>query len=291
MDRHILGTFRDTEETVKEVKRLINEEGYTPDELMLIMDNNHNYERNLYSLKNVEVSEIEVEEESLWDKIKETFSFGAYDSQEDVATLENFGVPQERSEDYMDALRDGEIILLANSDAPANNGLSELNKEVILNEERRMDKMEKNNEPIDEVNTKEEEAIKNKENPKPSDVETSEIDTDNMTDTTDASQAENTRSEEAKKQDKDSENSNEDTHGTESKEEPDLTGDEKSVSKVEKGQSYGNTIAKGVVRPEAESPLNTAETEDKSPSEDTETPDADATYSDEQEEAGMQSED
>lgn len=298
MDRHIIGTFREEAAVIKEINRLINDEGYSPDELMVVIDNDHEYEEKLNSLKQVEINQIDVEE-SVWDKIKDTFSFGSYNKKEESETLENYGVPHERSEHYMDALKDGEIILLANSDAPAHNELSQVNNEVV--DDERMTNMDKNNRPIDEVNTEEEEAIKNKESNdnQPSNVETSETDTENMTDSIDPSQVNSTRSEEntSVKNENDSaeveedNGNNKDSQWSDSDEEPELTGEEESVDKDETEHNYGNTIAEGVVKPEVKSPLNTEDKEEKEPSEKSETPEADAHYPDEQEEAGMKSED
>lgn len=298
MDRHIIGTFREEAAVIKEINRLINDEGYSPDELMVVIDNDHEYEEKLNSLKQVEINQIDVEE-SVWDKIKDSFSFGSYNKKEESETLENYGVPHERSEHYMDALKDGEIILLANSDAPAHNELSQVNNEVV--DDERMTNMDKNNRPIDEVNTEEEEAIKNKESNdnQPSNVETSETDTENMTDSIDPSQVNSTRSEEntSVKNENDSaeveedNGNNKDSQWSDSDEEPELTGEEESVDKDETEHNYGNTIAEGVVRPEVKSPLNTEDKEEKEPSEKSETPEADAHYPDEQEEAGMKSED
>ncbi|GAA0353071.1 hypothetical protein GCM10008932_02640 [Alkalibacterium iburiense] len=301
MDRHILGTFRDESDVINEVNRLINDEGYSPEELMVVIDNDHDYEEKLHTLKQVEINEIDVGE-SVWDRIKDTFSFGSYNTKEDSQTLEQYGVPQERSEDFMDALKDGEIILLANTDAPANNELSQVNNEVV-EEDERMINMDKNNKPIDEVNTEEEEAIQsnesdNEDKEKPSNVNTSETDEENMVESIDPSQAENTRSEEnasvtknnqASDEEQESQ-SNEESQWTDEEEEPDLTGEEETVDKGETEHNYGNTVAEGVVKPEVKSPLNTDDKDEKDPSEESEAPESDAQYPESHEDAGMKSE-
>lgn len=288
MDRHILGTFINEEETVNEVNRLINEEGYQPDELALIIDKHNEFDKKLNSLKEIQVNEVEVEEESVWEKIKDTFSFGSYDSEASHSVLEDYGVPHGRAEHYMDALRDGEMVLLADTDAPKNNELSNLNEEMINEENNTMTK-ENHNQPSDEVNS-EEEAVKNKEkNKDPKDVETSETDQNMMRDSIDPSQANQTRKEEAQKEDK-AENENEEKPGEQSKEKPDLTGEEDTVEAEESNHNYGNTIAKGVVKPDANSPLNTDEKAEKEPSEDTEAPESDAQHTDDAEDAGLKSE-
>lgn len=300
MDRHILGTFREESGVINEVNRLINDEGYSPDELMVVIDNDHDYEEKLHTLKQVEINEIDVGE-SVWDKIKDTFSFGSYNTKEESQTLEQYGVPHEKSEQFMDALKDGEIVLLANSDAPANNELSQVNNEVV-EEDERMINMDKNNKPIDEVNTEEEEAIQSKDSQqdkeKPSNVDTSETDKGNMGDSIDPSQAENTRSEENtsvandtnSSDERDEGQTNEDSQWTDEEEEPDLTGEEETVDKDETEHNYGNTVAEGVVKPEAKSPLNTDEKDEKDPSEESEAPESDAQYPESHEDAGMKSE-
>ncbi|MDZ7835450.1 MAG: general stress protein [Alkalibacterium sp.] len=75
MDRHILGTFKNEEEAVMQVEKLLNEEGYSPEELMLVMDKSGQYDEKLESIKKVKVNKVEVEEESMWDKVKEGFFF------------------------------------------------------------------------------------------------------------------------------------------------------------------------------------------------------------------------
>ena len=66
--------------------------------------------------------------------MKEAFSFGTYDSEGNNNTLEEYGVPHNRAEHYTDALRAGEIVLLADTDAPKGIDLSEVNEEVFENE-------------------------------------------------------------------------------------------------------------------------------------------------------------
>ncbi|MCC5894804.1 MAG: general stress protein [Alkalibacterium sp.] len=136
MDRHILGTFTNEKDTVKEVKRLINEEGYSSDELALVIDKHSDYDKRLNTLKEIQVEHVEVEDESVWEKIKDTFSFGSYDSQASHSLLEDYGVPHDQAEHYMDALKEGEIILLANSDAPRSTELSEVNEEIVMEERK-----------------------------------------------------------------------------------------------------------------------------------------------------------
>lgn len=292
MDRHILGTFINEEETINEVNRLINQEGYQPEELALIIDRHNDYDKKLTSLKEIRVEEVEVEEESVWEKIKDTFSIGAYDSEASHSVLEDYGVPHDKAEHYMDALRDGEMVLLADTDAPKHTNLSHLNEEMIDKENHKMTDTNKNK-PVDEVNTEEEQAIKseksNKTDKDPKNVETSETDDNQMNESIDPSQAEHTRKEDAAKNDN-TDSNNDESQGKESKEEPDLTGQEETVEAEESDHGYGNKIADGVVKPEAKSPLNTDEKDEKEPSQKSDAPESDAKQTEDAEDAGLKSE-
>ncbi|GAB2484817.1 DUF2382 domain-containing protein [Alkalibacterium psychrotolerans] len=290
MDRHILGTFTNEEETIKEVNRLINEEGYRSEELALIIDKHNEFDRQINSLKEVRVEKVEVEEESVWEKIKDTFSIGSYDSDAAHSVLEEYGVPHDKAEHYMDALRDGEMVLLADTDAPKHTDLSNLNGEMIDEENQSMNDNKNQHKPVDEVNTEEEQAIQAEKTDKdPKDVETSETDDNQMNESIDPSQAEHTRKESAVEKNE-TESSKDDSQGKESKEEPDLTGEEDTVEVEESNHNYGNRVAEGVVKPEAKSPLNTDEKVEKEPSEKSDAPESDAKHTDDAEEAGLKSE-
>ena len=295
MDRHILGTFSDEEDTIKEVNRLISEEGYSSDELTLVMDRHNSYDARLNSLKNVQVDQVTVEESdgNVWEKIKETFSFGSYDSEASHSILEDYGVPHDRAEHYMDALQEGEIILLANSDAPRTIELSEVNEDIVKEERNDMADKEKRDVPLDEVNSEEESAIKDdkSQDKEPKDIETSETDEELMTNSIDPSQVEHTRKEEVQTPQSfsDEEHSGEDLKQNK-EEDPDLTGEEETVEVEESVHGYGNDVAKGVVKPEPKSPLNTEGKQEKDPSEKSDAPEADANYPEDSEDAGMKSE-
>lgn len=290
MDRHILGTFTNEEDTVIEVKRLIEEEDYASDELTLVIDKHGDYNKRLNTFKEVHIEQVEVEEETVWEKIKDTFSFGSYDSKASHSILEDYGVPHDQADHYMDALKEGEIILLADSDAPKSTELSEVNEEIVMKERNDMVDNNKENQPLDEVNSEEEDAIKNKDN-NPKDVKTSE--SKQTTESIDPSQAENMREDNTAEGDSDS-SSDEKPDGEDLKqnkeEDPDLTGEEETVDAEESKHGHGNKIAKGVVRPEAKSPLNTDDKEEKDPSEESEAPESDANYPEQSEESGMKSE-
>lgn len=297
MDRHILGTFTNEGDTVKEVNRLINKEGYHFDELALIVDKLKDLNRQAGSLKKVTVEEVEVEEESIWEKIKETFSIDSYDSEHSTSILKEYGVPHEKAEHYMDALRDGEMVLLANSDAPKHTDLSSLNEKMIDEENQEMTENNNQHKAVDEVNTEEERAIKDKQtkktNKNPKDVETSETDDNQMTESIDPSQAQHTRKEDSKKKENVGLEDNEvkEEGSKEYKEKPDLTGEEDTVDAEKSEHDYSNTVANGVVSPNAKSPLNTDEKDEKEPSEKSDAPEADAKHTEDAEEAGLKSHD
>lgn len=322
MDRHILGTFRMEEELIQEIQRLINEEDYQSDELMVVIDSQNDYDDKLKKLNQVVVKEVALEDDSLWERIKESFSFGSYNSNDNGTSLEDYGVTSEHSDHYTDALRDGDFILLADTDAPKYSGLSEVNEDVIdeteqtnSSEKRNIDMDNdkiRNAKPIDEVNTEEEQAVtsdaeqhESDEN-NPSQINTSETDSANMDNMSDATQASSTRKEDqvSKEVDnKDNTDAKEDapkdsladdeTQGTDSKEEPEVTGDEKSVIRDYENDDkheYGDNIAKGSFTAESKSPLNTEEKQEKDPSEESETPETDAVYPESHDDAGMKSE-
>lgn len=291
MDRHILGTFTNEEETVNEVKRLVNEEDYSSDELTLVIDKHSDYDKRLNSLKEAKVEQVEVEDESIWDKIKDTFSFGSYDSQASHSTLEDYGVPHDQADHYMDALKEGEIILLANSDAPRSTELSEVNEDIVVKERNDMVDNNKENQPLDEVNSEEEDAIKN-EDKDPKNVKATE--TKETGESIDPSQAEHMREESEVEGSSDSSSDKQkdgDDLKQDEEEDPDLTGQEETVESEESNHPHGNKVAKGVVRPEAKSPLNTDEKKEKDPSEKSDAPESDANYPEQSEESGMKSED
>lgn len=288
MDWHIIGTFTSENEAVRVIRKLVEDEGYTPDELALVMDKHNEYEKKIDTFKEVQIDQVEVEEESVWEKIRETFSFNSYDSKASHSVLEEYGVSHEQSRHYMDALRDGEIILLAHTDAPSNTELSGLNEEILEEESENMNSENKNNKPV-------------KEDVNPKKVEVAETDKEKLNDETDPSQADDTRKEKEKEaaapRSNESSSNSMDTSSSEGEElknnpdeDPDLTGQEKTVDAEDAKHGYGNKVAEGVVKPEAKSPLNTDEKNEKEPSEDTEAPDTDANYPEESEEAGMKSE-
>lgn len=291
MDKRVEGTFKSENEAKVEIERLISEEGYRPEELLLVTDKSDGENLDSTNLKDVKIDVVNVDDDgSFWEKVKETLSFGSYHSEEAENALEKHGVTHELSDHYLEALVEGEIVLLANSDSPVNTGSIEVQEDITNKKENDLMVDKKKDAPVDEVNTEEEDAIKDsdKENEEPSEVSTSETDDENVTDGMDPGQADDTRSEETDSEDTDDTTSEEDA--TDPSSSPELTGEEDSVEAEDSKRSDTVNIAKGQVKPEAKSPLNAEPKEEKEPSKNTEDPEADAEYSEDSEEAGIKSE-
>lgn len=292
MDRRVEGTFVSKEDARREIERLIQEEGYQPKELVLVSDQNTSIDETTIDEVKVDIVDS-TKNGSVWEKVKETLSFGTYHSEEAENALEKHGVTHDLADHYIEALKSGELVLLANSDAPANPELSELNETIIEEEENvtMVDKKQQQDAPVDEVNSEEEEALKGSNLEKnPSDVSTSETKDENVEEGMDPSQANETRSDDSGdgESDLDDDSTTEDD-GTDPSTNPDLTGEEDTVSAEETQQKEPKT-AKGQVKPEAKSPLNAEPKSEKDPSEESESPEGDAEYPEEQEKAGMKNE-
>lgn len=130
MDRRVEGTYTSKEETVSAVERLINE-GYASDEIIIVTNEKH--EKELEDLTLVEVDAVNPTEGlSLWEKLKESFSFGRYNSDEVSNPFEEYGVEEDIGEHYTEALESGEIVILVNSAGPSKTQqLSQVNEEVL----------------------------------------------------------------------------------------------------------------------------------------------------------------
>jgi hypothetical protein len=292
MERRVEGTFQTVEEAKKEIERLISEEGFQPQELLLVSDKQTTV--NESSVDEVEVDVVDaLDNGSFWEKMKETLSFGTYQSSEAENALEKHGVTNGLADHYIDALKSGELVLLANTDAPREPELSELN-ETIIEEENDTMVDKKQDTPVDEVNSEEEEAIKDStkdENKEPSDVSTSETEDSNVEEGMDPSQANDTRSDDSENAETnlDDDTTTEDD-ATDPSTNPDLTGEEDTVESEGREQVKEPKIAQGQVKPEAKSPLNAEPKQEKDPSEESEAPEGDAEYAPDMEEEGMKNE-
>lgn len=293
MERRFEGTFQTETDARREIKRLINEEGYSADELLVITDEQNSDLFKKDTFESVDVDIVDSEESvSFWEKIKETLSFGTYDSEEAHNALETHGVPHGIAEHHIDALTEGEIVLLADTDAPKHSNMSDLNKNVINDKGTENNMVDKNDNSLDEVNSAEETAIKNNsKDATPSDVDTSETDSKNMTDSIDPSQAQDTREEDQVDTNKTEQQLDEDDttedDGQSLKKNPDLTGAEDTVVVEDSNHGYPDNVADGIVTPESKSPLNTEAKSEKDPSEKSDAPESDAKYTQDTKDAGM----
>ncbi|MEG0496785.1 MAG: general stress protein [Carnobacterium sp.] len=306
MDRIVEGTYTSTDETVKAVKRLLNE-GYVAEELLIITD--EKYENELEDLTLVDVESVEGEEngdeeESLWDKIKATFRMGDYSKDSESNTLVEHGVDAEMAEHFSESLENKEIIILINSTAPAHSKkLSTVNEEALNNDES--ETMIQNEADPSEVKTKE--AM----NPatgdgEPVDHSKAQSAREDVPGTSISSSPDKgldqdnnqVNEEQLFKQDKEEiSNSTEkkdnndkelDMFKQDRKDAPQLTGDEETVDAEDSNHVYPDNISTGVVGEELDedSKVNSEPRKVEHPGSDKDIPESDAYYSNKYENAG-----
>ena len=279
MERIVEGTYTSADEAVKAVERLLAE-GYLAEELLIITDEKH--EDELEDLTSVDVESVEEEEEeneSLWDKIKETFNMGDYTKDSESNTLVEHGVDAEKAEHFSESLENHEIIILTNSTAPAHSKqLSSVNEEVL------------NDDETSAIN-----GIKSN----PSKIETKE----SMDPATgDGEPFDPTRAQSAREDvpgtstasspDKNINLDNQPTDETnalkkDKKDLPHLTGDENTVESEDENHVYPDNISKGVVGEQTkEDKKKTAPKKVEHPEPQKDIPESDAYYSNKYEDAG-----
>lgn len=303
MDRRVEGTYMSKEETVSAVERLVNE-GYLMDEIIIVTNEKH--ESELEDLTMVEVDSVDPSEGlSLWEKMKQSFSFGRYDSEESSNPLEDYGVEEASGEHFTEALENGEIVILVNSAGPSNTDhLSQVNEEVLNGT----------------GNTNSEEAIVAKEPTKASTKEETET-TPGEEEQFDPSKAQSTREDiegnpvtapdkqtssstlegsisPITENEVNSENNrtsvNEEVKGSSLGTDPELTGDESTVIAENEGHVYPDNISKGIVDG-GDSSTSSAhvngvgKSAESEPEQYSAQPESDAYYSDNYEEAGGKS--
>ncbi|WP_034549907.1 general stress protein [Carnobacterium funditum] len=278
MDRIVEGTYTSTDEAVKAVERLLNE-GYLAEELLIITDEKHEdelEELTLVDVESVEEDEGE-EEESLWDKIKETFRMGDYSKESETDTLVEHGVDPETAEHFNDSLENHEIIILTNSTAPAHSEqLSTVNEEVLKNEDDTSSSYNDQSEPS-EIATKESMDPATGEG-EPFDPSKSQSAREDVPGTSTASSPDKELGQD-NKQDKNKQTNDE---------APQLTGDEKSVDAEDSNHVYPDNISKGVVGEQTdENPTVGSEPKkEEHPDPHKDIPESDAYYSNKFEDAG-----
>ncbi|WP_407370333.1 general stress protein [Carnobacterium sp.] len=295
MDRRVEGTYTSKEETVSAVERLINE-GYASDEIVIVTNEKH--EKELEDLTLVEVDAVNPTEGlSLWEKLKESFSFGRYNSDEISNPLEEYGVEGDIGEHYTEALESGEIVILVNSAGPSKiQQLSQVNEEVLNgnNESEREVIAAKN--PAKAPTKEKMDAMPGEEEQfDPTKAQSSREDIEGNPDTSPDKQNINSTSEESispinsnQEQNGSTVSSvNEKVKGSSLEKEPELTGDESTVVAENEGHVYPDNISQGVVDGgDSSSSKGIGKTEESKPEMNTKQPESDAYYSDNYEEAG-----
>ncbi|MCA9766364.1 MAG: general stress protein [Carnobacterium sp.] len=249
MQRIVEGTYTSTDEAVKAVERLLNE-GYLAEELLIITDEKHEDELEELTLVDVESVEDDGEEESLWDKIKETFKMGDYTMDQESNTLVEHGVDVETAEHFSESLENHEIIILTNSTAPAHSKqLSTVNEEVLNGEEFIF-----NTEEVEPSEIETKEAM----NPatgdgEPFDASKSQSAREDVPGTsTTSSPDKNTGQNDGenlfkKEKEVDPDDNENNLFKQDRKDEPHLTGDEETVNTQEGNHVYPENISTGVV--------------------------------------------
>lgn len=281
MDRRVEGTYTSKEETVSAVERLINE-GYASDEIIIVTNEKH--EKELEDLTLVEVDAVNPTEGlSLWEKLKESFSFGRYNSDEISNLLEEYGVEGDIGEHYTEALESGEIVILVNSAGPSKTQqLSRVNEEVLNGATESAAK-----DPVNAPTKEKMDAVPGEgEQFDPTKAQSSREDIEgNPVTAPDKSISPITSNQE---QDGNTVSSvNEDAKGSSLEKEPELTGDESTVVAENEGHVYPDNISKGIVDGGDSSQGKKVEKTDESkPEMNTKQPESDAYYSDNYEEAG-----
>ncbi|AEB30074.1 conserved hypothetical protein [Carnobacterium sp. 17-4] len=293
MDRRVEGTYTSKEETVSAVERLINE-GYATDEIIIVTNEKH--EKELEDLTLVEVEAVDSTEGlSLWGKLKESFSFGRYNSDEISNPLEEYGVEGDIGEHYTEALESGEIVILVSSVGPSKiQHLSQVNEEV-LNGDKENERGDiaatdsvkvPTKEKMDTVPGEGEQFDPTKAQSSREDIEGNPVTApDKQSSTSEESISPITSNQ---KQDGNTVSSvNEDVKGSSLETEPELTGDESTVVAENEGHVYPGNISKGVVDGgDSSHSKGTEKTEESKPEMNSKQPESDAYYSDNYEEAG-----
>lgn len=323
MQRRVEGTYLTPEEVMHAIERLL-QEGYVGEEIVVITDDQSDYQ-SLEDLTLVEVDAVDPDAgKSLWEKTKETLSFGNYHSDEASSPLEEYGVDGEMSEQFTTALENGEIVLLVDSSAPAHlDSLSTVNEEVLNHSEKEEPAETPTKESFDVITGDEgyfdpSQAQSSREDK----VSKGEIDTHKESNETDqlhgaietndgvkgdvpehsasvqkndaqSDQQSNQKDpvEEANQSDQKDVQSHEDASSL--KETPELTGDEDTVKKEPTGHAYPDNINTGVVGGSDKNLPKKSPVEDGKPNEDATTdtapPESDAYYSDTYKAAGGKS--
>lgn len=254
MQRRVIGTFRSQKSISEEIIRLQTEEAYRTGEFVIVTDKNNKLEK--VSISKVEVKQVDSHDtESLWDKLKDALTPG--DSTNNENPLEEYGVADELSEHYLEVLQDGEYVLLADMEAP-------------------LDRVESGPAPQGYSKENLSENPENKRKNTKEDIGMAE---------------EKNRADERNEEKREINEVTEETT-KKSEEDPDLTGEEKSVEGEKDKTAEPEVSSTGTSKLKVKDPLNA---EHVDPVQDPSTkkkeqPEADANYSEEAEDAGIKSE-
>jgi len=150
MDKRIDGTFINQELIIEEIKNLIKEEGYAPEQLLVIT-------RKATTDFITPETGVEViltgqgeDDDSLWDKIVNFFTVALDDETEETeeAIFEHYGLNEDTYERFEESLEDGELLLLIDDAAPVNDEPSDfLIRDGIVPDEEVSDEITKPSQP------------------------------------------------------------------------------------------------------------------------------------------------
>ncbi len=119
MDKRIDGTFVNQELVIEEINHLIKEEGYAPEQLLVLTRKAKNDFITTETGVQVILTGEDHDDDSLWDKIVNFFTVDM-DEEEEEKIFESYGIDEDTYERFEDALEDGELLLLIDDAAPVN---------------------------------------------------------------------------------------------------------------------------------------------------------------------------
>lgn len=119
MVKRIEGSYVSIEETIKTVRRLLNEGYYLSGDITIIT--NRKNQENLEDLTSVQVDKVAtVEDKSTWDRFKNMFS-----ASNDEATLEHYGIEMHDAVKFEEDLKNGNYIVIVEEDKISNESFNE----------------------------------------------------------------------------------------------------------------------------------------------------------------------
>ena len=147
MDKRIDGTFVNQELVIDEINHLIKEEGYAPEQLLVLTRKAKNDFITTETGVQVVLTGEDHDNDSLWDKIVNFFTVDM-DEEEEEKIFESYGIDEDTYERFEDAMENGELLLLIDDAAPVNEEHADfLVRDGILPDEHAGDKQAKATEP------------------------------------------------------------------------------------------------------------------------------------------------